>query len=88
MVRRGQVWRLLTSQLSHVSFLHLVLNVAGLWNVSNFAEGAADSGTAFYVGRSLLLLTLSAVVRIQMQPVTNAIHPRMRVCCTFVLCLH
>jgi len=60
-VRRGQVWRLLTSQLSHVSFLHLVLNVAGLWNVSNFAEGAADSGTAFYVGRSLLLLTLSAV---------------------------
>ncbi len=61
-VRKGQLWRLVTSQLSHVSFLHLVLNVAGLWNVSNFAEGAADSGTLFYIGRTLLLLTLSALV--------------------------
>lgn len=60
-VCKGQIWRLLTSQFTHISLLHLLMNVASLWNISNFAEGAADSGTVFYISRSLLLLTLSAV---------------------------
>ena len=55
-VLERQYYRVLSSAIAHVNALHLVFNVAALWNVGVMME--ASRGTAWYARQSVALLVL------------------------------
>lgn len=61
-VQRRELWRAVTSQLSHVELLHLLFNVSALWTIG-LVERAPALGTLYYLQHSALLFLLSPLVR-------------------------
>lgn len=57
-VQNKEVWRVITSQLSHIDLLHLLFNVSSAWSL----RSAEAQGILYYVHTSLLLMLLSAAV--------------------------
>lgn len=60
-VANHELWRMVTSQLSHVDLLHLVFNVSALWSVG-IVERARGLGTVYYLQQSALMFVLSPLV--------------------------
>lgn len=60
-VHEQQFWRLVTSQFSHVDFIHLLFNMASLWSIGFFENGGQNS--AVYLQQSLWLLVGTGLVR-------------------------
>ena len=60
-VQRQQFWRIVTSQLSHVDFIHLLFNMSSLWSLGPFERGGADS--LVFLQQSLWWLVGSGLVR-------------------------
>lgn len=56
-----ELWRLVTSQLSHVDLLHLVFNLSALWSVG-IVERSNVLGTIYYIQQSSLLFVMSPVI--------------------------
>lgn len=63
-VQRRELWRAVTSQLSHVELLHLLFNASALWTIG-LVERAPVLGTRYYLQYSALLFLLSPLVREQ-----------------------
>jgi membrane associated rhomboid family serine protease len=65
LVGQKEYWRIFSSQLSHIDFLHLIFNLSALWSlgVAEAYGAALGMGTAYYVHNTLLLFILSAAVR-------------------------
>ncbi|KAK9819657.1 hypothetical protein WJX72_000848 [[Myrmecia] bisecta] len=63
-VQHRELWRIVTSQLSHVEWLHLAFNMSSLWNlgVVEVAGLLGQSGTMYYAKTSLVLLLGSGLV--------------------------
>lgn len=57
-----QLWRIATSQLSHVDLLHLIFNLSVLWTVG-FVEAVPEAGTGYYVNITCWLLLFTGLVR-------------------------
>jgi membrane associated rhomboid family serine protease len=62
-VSGGQHWRLLTSSLTHISFLHLMFNMSSLWSLG-IIETLANLGLGirYYLHNTLVLLLLSSLL--------------------------
>ena len=54
-----ELWRIVTSQLSHIDLLHLIFNASSTWSM----RSAEAQGSLHYVHTSLLLMLISAGVR-------------------------
>jgi membrane associated rhomboid family serine protease/Flp pilus assembly protein TadD len=67
-IRRGEYWRLVMPMFLHIGFLHLALNIAGLFVLGRILESVYGYGrfallyVASGIGSSLLSMTLSASV--------------------------
>eukprot|EP00850_Spirogloea_muscicola_P005096 SM000023S07552 [mRNA] locus=s23:128743:130625:+ [translate_table: standard] len=66
-VTQCQYWRLLTAAFSHISVVHLVLNMSALWSIGTVeALGNLGLGIKYYLKQTLLLLLLSGPLVIAM----------------------
>eukprot|EP00850_Spirogloea_muscicola_P010559 SM000062S19945 [mRNA] locus=s62:652738:654623:+ [translate_table: standard] len=66
-VTQCQYWRLLTAAFSHVSVVHLVLNMSALWSIGTAeALGNLGLGAKYYLKQTLVLLLLSGPLVIAM----------------------
>lgn len=80
-VQHGEVWRIFTSQLSHIEALHLLFNISSLWSLreveharwsrSTSIEEDSPSTTLHYLHTSFLLMVFSGLVRHFSCPVSN-----------------
>eukprot|EP00884_Botryococcus_braunii_P006607 jgi/Botrbrau1/15948/Bobra.0260s0009.1 len=71
-VQHGEVWRIFTSQLSHIETLHLLFNVSSLWSLreveharwtkASSLEDEASSTTLHYLHTSLVLMVFSGLM--------------------------
>ena len=61
-VHDQQFWRLVTSQFSHVDFIHLLFNMASLWSIGFFENGGQNS--IVYLQQSLWLLVGTGLVSV------------------------
>ena len=59
-VHDQQFWRIVTSQFSHVDFIHLLFNMASLWSMGFFENGGQNS--VVYLQQSLWLLVGTGMV--------------------------
>lgn len=59
-VHNQQFWRIVTSQLSHVDFIHLLFNMTSLWSLGGFEQGGQNS--IVVLQQSLWLLVGSGLV--------------------------
>ena len=59
-----QYWRVITSQFSHVDFIHLLFNMASLWSIGFFENGGQNS--IVYLQQSLWLLVGTGMVSISL----------------------
>lgn len=59
-VQNQQFWRIVTSQLSHVDFIHLLFNMTSLWSLGGFEQGGQNS--VVVLQQSLWLLVGSGLV--------------------------
>jgi membrane associated rhomboid family serine protease len=78
-VQAHELWRMASSQLSHVDLLHLVFNVSALWSIGIVEKmgPARGLGTLYYLQQSALLFVLSPVVRSG----SVFLHARRASCC-------
>ena len=60
-IDRQHFWRIVTSQLSHVDFIHLLFNMSSLWSLGVFEQGGTNS--IVFLQQSLWLLVGSGLVR-------------------------
>eukprot|EP00887_Chlorella_sp_A99_P003370 scaffold26.g3370.t1 len=58
-VQRRELWRLASSQVSHVDLLHIAFNVSALWSVGAVEHAA---GTLYYLQQSALLILLCPLI--------------------------
>ena len=61
-VHDQQFWRVVTSQFSHVDFIHLLFNMASLWSIGFFENGGQNS--IVYLQQSLWLLVGTGLVSV------------------------
>ena len=59
-IHNRQFWRIVTSQLSHVDFIHLLFNMTSLWSLGGFEQGGQNS--IVVLQQSLWLLVGSGLV--------------------------
>lgn len=59
-VQNQQFWRIVTSQLSHVDFIHLLFNMTSLWSLGGFEQGGQNS--VVVLQQSLWLLVGSGLI--------------------------
>ena len=59
-IHNQQLWRIVTSQLSHVDFIHLLFNMTSLWSLGGFEQGGQNS--VVVIQQSLWLLVGSGLV--------------------------
>ena len=58
-IHQGELWRILTGQLSHIDLIHLLFNVSSLWSLGSLE---VQRGHADYCQTSLVLLLCSGAV--------------------------
>ena len=60
-VEERQYWRLFTSQLSHIDFVHLLMNMSSLWSLG-FVEKRPRMGMVYYIKVTVLLMIFSKLL--------------------------
>lgn len=60
-ITQRQYWRMASSQLSHVEFLHLVFNISALWSLG-IVEQTESLGTLYYLKQTFFLFILSPII--------------------------
>ena len=61
-VQNKQFWRIVSSQLSHVDFVHLLFNMTSLWSLGGYEQGGKNS--SLVLQQSLWLLVGAGLVRL------------------------
>ena len=87
-VQNLELWRLVTAQLSHVEFIHLLFNLSTLWSLGTVEENVGlgvKTGTLYYLQTSLQLLIFSGLVRTFFHSM-HAVRPLMNAGCTSPFC--
>lgn len=62
-VQNKQFWRIVSSQLSHVDFVHLLFNMTSLWSLGGYEQGGKNS--LLVLQQSLWLLVGAGLVRLE-----------------------
>lgn len=70
-VQNKQLWRIVSSQLSHVDFVHLLFNMTSLWSLGGYEQGGKKS--SLVLQQSLWLLAGAGMVRLARLS-TDAVH--------------
>lgn len=81
-VQNKQFWRIVSSQLSHVDFVHLLFNMTSLWSLGGYEQGGKNSWLVLQqslwllVGAGLVRLAGSVLVGCN-RPLKQSIHGRL-----------